>query len=131
MRLYTIEEARGILPTVVPLLEELRRTFTSLRAMQAAMASDSRGATGDGALLANAWETGDGRDEVERLNRELRAAATRLDRLGIELKDPDRGLIDFYSDRSGETVFLCYLLGEPDLAWWHRIADGFAGRRPL
>jgi hypothetical protein len=42
------------------------------------------------------------------------------------LKDPERGLIDFYSEREGRVVYLCYLLGEPDLLYWHDLDTGFA-----
>ena len=50
---------------------------------------------------------------------------------GAEVKDLDSGLIDFPALRHGETVLLCWRLGEAEIAWWHRVEDGFAGRRPL
>ena len=131
MQHYTVDEARALLPDVIPVVEAMRGAYRSLRAMQAAVAADSRGATADGVLLANAFATDDGPDEVERVSKDLRTAAAQLDRWSIEIKDPERGLIDFFSEREGETVYLCYLLGEPELAWWHRMSDGFAGRRPL
>ncbi len=51
---------------------------------------------------------------------------------GIEVKDLDKGLIDFpYRRANGEVVYLCYLLGEPAIVAWHRIDDGFRGRQSL
>lgn len=51
---------------------------------------------------------------------------------GIVIKDPSRGLIDFPAIRdNGEEVYLCYMLGEPDIEWWHTIEGGFAGRRSV
>jgi hypothetical protein len=51
---------------------------------------------------------------------------------GVLLKDFDRGLIDFPALRDdGEEVYLCYLLGEPDIRYWHRIEDGFRGRQSI
>jgi len=50
---------------------------------------------------------------------------------GIQVKDVERGLVDFPHWRDGEEVFLCWQLGEPELRFWHRIDDGFAGRRAL
>ena len=50
---------------------------------------------------------------------------------GIEVKDIQRGLVDFPTWRDGEEVFLCWELSEDDLEFWHRIEDGFAGRQPL
>jgi hypothetical protein len=59
-------------------------------------------------------------------------ALAEIERRGIILRDPLRGLVDFPSlHPSGEVVQLCWLLGEDDLGWWHRPEDGFAGRRPL
>ena len=55
MRLYTLAEADGLLPEVVPVLETLRDAYVELRAIQASVASQSRGASGDGHLLANPW----------------------------------------------------------------------------
>jgi hypothetical protein len=130
VRLYTLEEARAVLPTVIPIVKRIRETFLQLRAVQAATASASRVAEADGALTANPWQKGSD-NRVERLNRRLRADAGRLERLGIEIKDPEAGLIDFYSDREGEVVYLCFKLGETDIGFWHTLEAGFAGRQPL
>lgn len=51
---------------------------------------------------------------------------------GILIKDLNSGLIDFPHIRSNhEEVYLCYLNGEDDINYWHRIQDGFAGRRTM
>ena len=55
-----------------------------------------------------------------------------LEALGVQLKDFDRGLVDFPSLRDGRVVLLCWQLGEGDeLEWWHDMDAGFAGRTPL
>ncbi|MEP7234813.1 MAG: DUF2203 domain-containing protein [Ignavibacteriota bacterium] len=55
-----------------------------------------------------------------------------LNERGIEIKDLDKGLIDFPHLRSnGEEVYLCYMLGEDSIIAWHPIEGGFAARRPL
>lgn len=132
MRLYTVDEAQRLLPEVLPVLERLREAFLALRVLRAAVAAEARGATGDGALLANPWEPESQENRAEVLNHVLRAAAAQLEKWGIELKDPERGLIDFYHQREeGEVVFLCYVLGETEIAWWHTVDGGFAGRRRL
>ncbi len=66
--------------------------------------------------------------EMER----LAEIAFELNEQGIEIKDIDRGLIDFPHQRSnGKIVFLCYLLGEPQIVSWHTIEGGFQGRKGL
>jgi hypothetical protein len=54
-----------------------------------------------------------------------------LEELGIVLRDPARGLIDFPATHLGRQVHLCWQLGEDDLGWWHFPDEGFAGRHPL
>ena len=62
---------------------------------------------------------------------ELASAVTRLDQLGVQLKDAGSGLVDFLSYRDGELVELCWKLGEERVGHWHRIGEGYAGRKPL
>jgi hypothetical protein len=131
MRLYSVEEAREILPKVIPVVEQIRSAFLELRALQAAKKADSRAATGDGHLLENPWAGTEGENRLEELNRQLRGGANQLQRWGIEMKDPEKGLIDFYHERNGQVVFLCYVLGEADVEYWHDLQSGFAGRQPL
>ena len=62
----------------------------------------------------------------------IQRAATELAADGIVLRDPDRGLIDFYAETGdGRPYWLCWVVGEPEVAWWHWPEDGFAGRRRL
>ena len=62
---------------------------------------------------------------------DLVAAMQALERLGVQLKDPRIGLVDFLSYRNGELIELCWQLGEDQVAHWHRIGEGYAGRRPI
>ncbi|MBD0293074.1 MAG: DUF2203 domain-containing protein [Jiangellaceae bacterium] len=91
----------------------------------------------DAAELAAAVQDG---GPVTRLGglAELKAAQARLDELvtqvqqsGAELKGLAPLLLDFPAELSGETVLLCWLEGDHELAWYHRPDLGFAGRRPL
>ena len=131
MKLYTLEEARALLPQVIPVLEQLRDAVIALRADRAAFAAAARGVTGDGSLLANAWEVGEDSGRIDELGAAMQGAIAQLEAWGIELKDPERGLIDFYHQRDGQVVFLCFLLDEPTLLYWHTLEGGFAGRQAL
>jgi hypothetical protein len=67
-------------------------------------------------------------EELERLVTRLRE----LDKLGIQVKSLDQGLIDFpHIRKNGEEIYLCWLLGETAITHWHSIQNGFAGRRLL
>ena len=50
---------------------------------------------------------------------------------GVELKDPATGLLDFPALRDGAAIYLCWRYNEPQVAFWHPIETGFAGRRPI
>ncbi|MBK7327639.1 MAG: DUF2203 family protein [Dehalococcoidia bacterium] len=51
--------------------------------------------------------------------------------MGNRTQRPGKGLIDFFHDRNGRTVYLCFLLGETAIAHWHDLHTGFAGRQPI
>jgi hypothetical protein len=65
-----------------------------------------------------------GRQRMEEYERELR-------QIGVELKDPYTGLIDFLCRMDGREVYLCWRLGEPEVMHWHELNAGFAGRQKL
>lgn len=69
--------------------------------------------------------------ELHGLAEALDACVARLDEIGVVVKDADTGLVDFPSKREGEPVLLCWRVGEDDVAYWHDLVEGFAGRRPI
>lgn len=50
---------------------------------------------------------------------------------GVEVKDLDRGLIDFPALYQGQAVYLCFHLGEETISHWHGFEEGFSGRKPI
>jgi len=70
-------------------------------------------------------------EEIEKENDRLEEFCDELRRLGVELKDPRVGLIDFLTQIEGREAYLCWKLGEGDIAYWHEIEAGFAGRQSL
>jgi hypothetical protein len=68
---------------------------------------------------------------VEASHAELNEIVARFTDEGVQVKDMDRGLIDFPAEVDGQEALLCWHVGEPRIAFWHSPEDGFAGRRPL
>jgi hypothetical protein len=68
---------------------------------------------------------------VESEARELAEVIDEIVAHGAQVKDIDEGLIDFPALSGGETVLLCWKLGEAEIGYWHTVEDGFAGRREL
>jgi hypothetical protein len=117
---FTLEEANALLPTLVPLLEALREAHREIGERHELLSAAARfnGGGPPGRELLEASQTA---------RRCLAEAAG----LGVEVRDPATGLIDFPAERAGEIVFLCWRLGEDVVAWWHPTDTGFAGRQPI
>ncbi|HEX8136754.1 MAG TPA: DUF2203 domain-containing protein [Pyrinomonadaceae bacterium] len=125
MRIFSVEEANALLPTVRPMLEVIQRAHGRLLAFQEAAKHAAQGAEQGGGGMP-------GGSKYVSLLIELATRTNELDELGVQLKDYARGLIDFPSLRDGRVVLLCWQLGEGDrLEWWHDTEAGFAGRQPL
>jgi hypothetical protein len=119
-RIYSIEEANALLPYLAPTLVELREKFEEAAEIRAAIA---RAAVGNGGSTR--------REEHQRTLARVAELMDRLKEWALELRDVSTGLVDFPAVIEGEEAFLCWRLGEPDVAFWHSPEDGFRGRRPL
>ena len=71
------------------------------------------------------------RETVEASHADLNEIVARFTAEGVQVKDMDRGLIDFPAKVDGQDALLCWQVGEPRIGYWHSPDDGFAGRRPL
>jgi hypothetical protein len=69
--------------------------------------------------------------EVEPMAREIEALLAEIDEAGGQFKGLELGLVDFPAEIDGEVVLLCWQYGEPEVAFYHHMDAGFAGRRPL
>ncbi len=132
VRLYTLDEARETLPVIRPVLEELVEASQQLARLQQEVSTTRRATLADGNLVADPWdETPEEEAPLAEAQATVERCLAELNGRGIEVKDPGRGLIDFYHEREGQVVYLCYLLGEPDIEYWHTLEGGFAGRQPI
>ena len=130
MRHFTPEEANAALDDVRPLVERMvahRRDHVAALERQEELEGRIRG-NGGGIPPA---ELADAAAQVDRLARSLSRTIDELNGLGVEVKDVDEGLVDFPALRQGETVLLCWRLGEDEIRYWHTLDGGFAGRRAL
>jgi hypothetical protein len=123
-RHYTIEQANAVRAWVTERVQWIRDAQARLAALgQRAIAAVD-------ALDGQEGGGYPGREVAGPLV-ELSRAVGELEAVDIVLRDVDRGLIDFPSIRDGEEVYLCWLLDEDEVRFWHHPDAGFAGRRPL
>jgi hypothetical protein len=132
MRLFTQEEANAALPEVRSLVERLVADRRALVILGSELEELQALIGGNGGSLDPS--------RVEELQEAVAQAAAALaslvediQELGVQVKDLDRGLVDFPARHpgTGEAVLLCWELGEPDVGHWHDLEEGFAGRKPL
>lgn len=129
-RLFTLEEARAVLPEVKELVERLVESRADQLAASARLVELRTVVAGNGHGGERERAAGAAR-AVDDANVRIQAALDALADLGVVVKSLDAGLVDFLSVRDGEEVCLCWQLGEADIGFWHRLEAGFAGRRPL
>jgi len=125
IKLFTVEEANALLPTVRKIVGRIQRTHKALSRYRDAAKKAAEAAEHGGGGIAEGVH-------YATVLSELTLAVADLEALGVQLKDFERGLIDFPSLRDGRMVLLCWQMGEGDeLEWWHDLDAGFAGRTPL
>ena len=129
-RLFTLEEANDSLAEVRPLAERMvqgRRSLVAAARRQRELVTRIAGNGGD---LSPA-EVRDAAAEVEREAAAIAECVAALGAAGVQVKDMDEGLVDFPARHAGRDVLLCWKVGEPEVAYWHGLDEGFAGRKPL
>jgi hypothetical protein len=126
-RLFTINEANALLPTLRPLMDRILENIRRLKSTTEAVIRNEQLDPEAADLMERLQENG----EIARLVKEVKDWVEEIHRHGCLCKGVEQGLIDFPCMLGAEVVFLCWQLGEASVNHWHRIEDGFIGRRPL
>lgn len=119
-RNYAIDEANALLPHLAPALTELQDKFP--KAVEIRRQIDAGALTNGGASK---------RDEWNKLLARVDELFERLASWDVEVRSIEDGLVDLPAVIDGGEAYLCWRLGEPRVAFWHRPDEGFAGRKPL
>jgi hypothetical protein len=128
-RFFDLDEANETLRELEPILSALRDQRSELIRLR------------DRVLAATSGEEAQPEDPADDLRRlrlrmqgvidQMQAGVARIDELGVILREIETGLIDFPALVTGRQVWLCWRLGEHEIAWWHELSTGFDGRLPL
>ena len=122
-RYYTVEEANAVRPAVRALVAKMlaaRQRIVDARPELWPVLEKAAG--NGGSPLATAVLV-----DFDTVQHSVKT----LEKMGIELKDVNTGLLDFVAQRDGREVYLCWRYDEPTVAFWHDLDAGFAGRQPL
>ena len=131
LNLFTVEEANRLLTEIRPRFERLveaKREFDRIRTRMDVLGLATAGAGHDNPDVV----------ELRRLQERYNSLAelisngvSAIHRRGCLIKDLDTGLLDFYALNRDRLVFLCWKLGEAEVAHWHGLDAGFSDRHPI
>ena len=129
-KIFSVEEANRLIPRIRELLKGLRALREKIEAHKLEMdLLEIVGAPRQGIFV----DTGMTK-EMALLNDMAGAFNKHLEELedmGCQVKDIDQGLVDFFSVRNGQLIYLCWKEGEESVQFWHTLDGGFQGRKPL
>ena len=122
-RYFTLSEANETLNLIRPLVDEIQAIRQKVLSSQPDIWSALEKSVGNGgnrslSLLIEDFE-------------QLDALVHSILELGVLIKDINTGLLDFPALREGREVYLCWQLGEGEIAFWHEVDSGYAGRQPI
>jgi len=120
---FTLQEANEALKTIRPLMEEVQAIRQKILANQpeAWPAIEKSSGNGGNRALSNMVQ------DFEKLD----ALIHQIQDSGAQIKDINTGLLDFSALKDGREVYLCWQYGEEDIAFWHEVEAGYAGRQPI
>lgn len=131
-RIFTIEEVEALIPTLSHLVGEQLVQQSEIEQRLGELARHT------GELPRSLDDAPDDDSDVGQMKANLRelvgryeAGWRKVQRMGVLIKDPQIGLLDFYGRIDGRLVYLCWRYGEEALGYYHELEAGYAGRRPL
>jgi|SRR5579862_3984119 len=128
-KLFTPQQANAMLPLLRSILRDVTTLAHELHDQQESIQSSTAAKTA--LTAAHREEMVQLEAEFERGRDRMHDYLDELQNLGIELKDPFTGLVDFRAKMEGREVYLCWRMDEPEVAHWHELDKGFAGRQKL
>jgi hypothetical protein len=130
-RFFNLEEAERLLPALEKLLRAARQSKQELEATDETLNQARNRVMQLGGSLPERTVLAQRRLEREQFVAQLQAALQQISESGVLVKDLDTGLVDFPCLLNNQEIYLCWKLGEGRIGYWHRVEDGFAGRRPI
>jgi len=119
---YTREEAQALLPKVRQWLYHLKQLRDDLDKYDKRLTSLMAPGHDVGGDMVNKW--------IRTLS-DMQAVLLEFQQREIQIKDLERGLLDFPAIIGGKEVFLCWEQDEEDIEYWHDLDAGYAGREHL
>ena len=131
MKTFTLDEAQSMLPLVESLLKRAIESKAAAQKVEERIGDLSRRIYLAGGMRIDVASVAKQRAEMEGYLQRVRESVSEIDAIGVQVKDLDKGLLDFPCKVDDEVVLLCWRLGETAIEHWHTLEDGFKGRKPV
>lgn len=130
-RTFTLDEAQDLLPVLESLLRKSIDGKKLIESIDAELQAVAHRVMLYGGMSLNILHLAQRKAEREKTFQRVKDAMDEIDAIGVQVKDLDIGLLDFPCEVEGQTVLLCWKLGEKSITHWHGVSEGFAGRKPI
>lgn len=128
---FTLDEAQALLPLLESLLKRAIEAKRGAEEIEEKMQTLSRKIVLSGGMFLDVERVRKQRAAYEAHVQQAKDSLAEIDAIGVQVKDIDTGLLDFPCIVEGETVLLCWKMGESRIGFWHTLDAGFRGRLPL
>jgi len=128
---FTLAEARATLPHVRDLVIDLREAWETHELLSREIHAHLGGRRFEALPAEEQGAIAHHLPALSRLKERIRDRVEELEEIGCVIKGPGEGLVDYFARVDGRPVWLCWRLGEEDIAYYHDFEEGFAGRRKI
>jgi len=130
-RTFTLDEAHSLLPILESLLRTAIKAKEVMEEVDAELQALHHRIFLNGGMFLDAVPLARRKAERAKAEQHAKDALAEIDSIGVQVKDLGIGLLDFPCEVDGQTILLCWKLGEKSITHWHGVQEGFAGRKPI
>jgi hypothetical protein len=130
-RTFTLDEAHSLLPILESLLRTAIHAKKLMEEVDAEVQALHHRIFLNGGMFLDIVPLARRKAERAKSEQRIKDALAEIDSIGVQVKDLDIGLLDFPCEVEGQTILLCWKLGEKSITHWHGVQEGFAGRKPI
>jgi hypothetical protein len=130
-RTFTLDGAHSLLPVLESLLRTAIKAKKLIEETDAEQQALQHRVFLNGGMLLDIVPLARRKAERSKAEQHAKDALAEIDSIGVQVKDLDMGLLDFPCEVEGQTILLCWKLGEKSITHWHGTNEGFAGRKPI
>jgi hypothetical protein len=131
MKTFTLDEAQALVPVLESLLKRAIEGKRLAESIEESLQELNRKIFITGGLLVDVARVRRQRSSLEQNVQQAKDSIAEIDAIGVQVKDLETGLLDFPCELDGETVLLCWKMGESRIDFWHTMDAGFRGRQPI